>query len=118
MSKFVNSFVFNEKSYHYYDLKRVFEKYPILRKLPNSLKILLETNIRNVNESEYNYILETFLKRDNLRKIGFFPNRVVINDNFGISILKEFLPLKEKYQNINPTITTDLIVVDNKDEKE
>ena len=118
MSKFVNSFVFNEKSYHYYDLKRVFEKYPILRKLPNSLKILLETNIRNVNESEYNYILETFLKRDNLRKIGFSPNRVVINDNFGISILKEFLPLKEKYQNINPTITTDLIVVDNKDEKE
>jgi aconitate hydratase len=118
LSKFVNSFVFNEKSYHYYDLKRVFEKYPILRKLPNSLKILLETNIRNVNESEYNYILETFLKRDNLRKIGFFPNRVVINDNFGISILKEFLPLKEKYQNINPTITTDLIVVDNKDEKE
>ncbi|MDX9815021.1 MAG: aconitase family protein, partial [Sulfurimonadaceae bacterium] len=118
MSKFVNSFVFNEKSYHYYDLKRVFEKYPILRKLPNSLKILLETNIRNVNESEYNYILETFLKRDNLRKIGFFPNRVVINDNFGISILKEFLPLKEKYQNINPTITTDLIVIDNKDEKE
>jgi aconitate hydratase len=118
LSKFVNSFVFNEKSYHYYDLKRVFEKYPILRKLPNSLKILLETNIRNVNESEYNYILETFLKRDNLRKIGFFPNRVVINDNFGISILKEFLPLKEKYQNINPTITTDLIVIDNKDEKE
>ncbi len=118
MNKFVNSFVFNEKSYHYYDLKRVFEKYPILRKLPNSLKILLETNIRNVNESEYDYILETFLKRDNLRKIGFFPNRVVINDNFGISILKEFIPLKDKYQNINPTITTDLIVVDNKSDIE
>ena len=92
MDRFTNSFEHNNKSYHYYDLKQIFNKYPILRKLPNSLKILLETNIRNINESEQEYILETFLKRENKRQIGFFPNRVVINDKYGISILKELNP--------------------------
>ena len=114
MDRFTNSFEHNNKSYHYYDLKQIFNKYPILRKLPNSLKILLETNIRNINESEQEYILETFLKRENKRQIGFFPNRVVINDKYGISILKELVPLKNRYKNINPKIITDLVIEDSK----
>ena len=71
MNKYTNNFIFNKNVYYYCDLKKIFEKYPLLRKLPNSAKILLESNIRNAKEEDISSIISTFIHRNYLNKIEF-----------------------------------------------
>ena len=107
MNKYVNSLEFNSKYYYYYDLNILYEQNPSLKKLPNILKILLESNIRNIkNENELQVLINTFINRNNLNQIEVFPSRVIMNDDIGIPILLD-LSLDE---NINPQIMFDLIV--------
>lgn len=117
MNRYINSFVFNENSYYYYDLKKVFERYPSLKKLPNSLKILLETNIRNANINEIESTIDTFVKKNNLKQIEFYPSRVIMEDFTGIpslidlaSIRDEFNETNKNAETINPQILFDLIL--------
>lgn len=111
MNKFINSFSFGNKTYYYHDLKKVFEKYPILRKIPNSLKILLESNIRNANENEIETIINIFIQKSYFKQIRYVPTRVILNDSFGLSLLMDLAYIRDK-QNIelNPKVMTDLIV--------
>ena len=71
LNKYTNNFIFNKNVYYYCDLKKIFEKYPLLRKLPNSAKILLESNIRNAKEEDISSIISTFIHRNYLNKIEF-----------------------------------------------
>lgn len=117
MNRFTNSFIFNKNVYYYCDLKRIFDKYPLLRKLPNATKILLESNIRNAKEEDISAIISTFIHRNFLNKIDFYPNRVILEDSVGIPILIELALMKEfvysqgkNPKDLNPKIMLDLVI--------
>lgn len=114
MNKFTNSFYFNGNTYYYCDLKKLFEKYPLLRKLPNSLKILLEANVRKAKDSDIKSIIETFIQKNYFKQIEYYPTRVIMNDKFGLFLMMELALLRDKYDTkLNPKIMTDLIVENN-----
>lgn len=117
MNKYTNSFIFNKNVYYYCDLKMIFDKYPLLRKLPNSTKILLESNIRNAKDEDISSIISTFIHRNFLNKIDFYPNRVILEDSVGIPILTELALMREfvysqgkNPKDLNPKIMLDLVM--------
>lgn len=119
MNRYTNSFIFNEHTYYYCDLKKVFERYPILRKLPNSLKILLESNIRNVQEEEIITTIATFVHKNHMKQIEFYPNRVIMQDVTGIPVMVELASMRDEVSKlggnveaVNPQIMVDLIIDD------
>ena len=117
MNKYTSSLIFNKNVYYYCDLKKVFEKYPLLRKLPNSSKILLESNIRNAKDEDISSIISTFIHRNFLNKIEFYPNRVILEDSVGIPILIELALMREfvysqgkNPKDLSPKIMLDLVI--------
>ncbi len=117
MKRFLNSFEYNEKKYYYCDLEKVFESFPKLKKLPATLKILLESNIRNANENnpnDVNDIINIFLNRNHLKQIKFYANRIIMNEFNGVPTLVDFISASK---NVSPKIMLD-IVVDNSDKNE
>ena len=117
MNKYTSSFIFNKNVYYYCDLKKIFEKYPLLRKLPNSSKILLESNIRNAKDEDISSIISTFIHRNFLNKIEFYPNRVILEDSVGIPILIELALMREfvysqgkNPKDLSPKIMLDLVI--------
>ena len=117
MNKYTSSFIFNKNVYYYCDLKKVFEKYPLLRKLPNSTKILLESNIRNAKDEDISSIISTFIHRNFLNKMEFYPNRVILEDSVGIPILIELALMREfvysqgkNPKDLSPKIMLDLVI--------
>jgi aconitate hydratase len=124
LNRFINSFEFNERTYHYCDLEKVFEYYPKLRNLPYTLKILLESNIRNAEENDVNDIINTFVNRNHLKQIKFYANRIIMNEFNAVSTLVDFVSINEDIKNksdgkisVKPQMRVD-IVVDNIDENE
>ena len=120
MNKFINSFEFNEHNYHYCDLKKLFENYPKLKRLPNSLKILLESNVRNAKQENISEIIDTFIKRDDFRKISFYSSRVIMQDYEGLPSLVDFASMRDEIKargldetKVNPQIMVDLVIEDN-----
>jgi aconitate hydratase len=117
LNKYTSSFIFNKNVYYYCDLKKIFEKYPLLRKLPNSTKILLESNIRNAKDEDISSIISTFIHRNFLNKIEFYPNRVILEDSVGIPILIELALMREfvysqgkNPKDLSPKIMLDLVI--------
>ena len=117
MNKFINSIDFNNNKYYYYDLNEVFKYHPILQRLPNSLKVLLELNIRNADENQIDSIINIFVEKDNLEKIEFYPSRIIMQDFSGIPAMVDFASMRDAMfiQNkdvnlVNPQITVDLII--------
>ncbi len=112
MNRFINSFKFNNHIYYFYDLKRVFEDFPILKKLPNSLKTLLEINLRNAKQDNIDKILRTFINKNHFEQIEYYPNRVIMDDFKGIPILLDLAYARQsnKKKNISPRIMVDLII--------
>lgn len=117
MNRYTNSFVFNGNTYYYCDLKKVFEKYSILRKLPNSLKILLEINIRNAHDQEISSVIATFVHKNHMQEIEFYPSRVVLQDFSGIPAIVDLASMRDtiaqkgaNVQSVKPKIMVDLII--------
>lgn len=117
MTKFENELTFGESKFYYCDLKKIFQQYPKLKKLPNILKILLETNLRNNQDSNLDTILDAFEKRNNEFELTFNPSRILMQDLTGLPVLVEFAMLRDylKSQNKNekdlvPQIMIDLVV--------
>ena len=114
MNRFLNSFEFNQKKYYYCDLKKVFEYSPKLKKLPYSLKILLETNIRNADENDFEEIINIFLNKNHLKQIKFYANRIIMNEFNAVPTLVDFISISKK---VIPQIMLD-VIVDNTDNNE
>lgn len=118
MNKFISSFEFNGNTFFYYDLKKIIDSDLSLRKLPASLKLLLEANIRNEKEENLNYILDAFIKRNSFRRVSFYPNRAIMDDYYGVPVLVDLSSLNEDRSNlekndfIKPKIPLDLVVKD------
>ena len=117
LNKYTNSFEFQGNSYHYCDLKKVFEEFPRLRKLPNSLKILLELNLRDTSNEKLSDILKVFDSRNNLKTIEYKPNRVIMQDNAGLPPIIDLVSMREKASKngldpnkVNPKVMVDLVV--------
>ena len=111
-----NSFVFNEKKYYYCDLKKVFEEYPLLKVLPNSLKLILENSINNCESKDIKTIIEIFLNKSSFLYLYFKANRVIIKDYYSIPAFIEIVSINEilkKRNNTNllePKLTVDLVM--------
>lgn len=125
MNRFINSFEFAGHTYFYYDLKKVFETYPSLKKLPLTLKLLLETNLRNAKDSDFNTIIDTFISKNNFRQIDYSPSRIILKDYAGIPALVDLASMRDwaKVNNknakkINPQIMLDLVIDNSFDESE
>ena len=117
MNNFINNFEFAGHTYFYYDLNKVFDTYPALKKLPITLKLLLESNLRNAKDSEFNTIIDTFISRNNYRQIGFYSSRVIMNDFCGIPALVDLASMRqwaknsnEDVEKINPQLMLDLVI--------
>lgn len=117
MNNFINNFEFAGHTYFYYDLNKVFDTYPALKKLPITLKLLLESNLRNAKDSEFNTIIDTFISRNNYRQIGFYSSRVIMNDFCGIPALVDLASMRQWAKNsngdvekINPQLMLDLVI--------
>jgi aconitate hydratase len=124
LNRFINSFEFNEKIYYYCDLKKVFEYYPSLKKLPYSSKILLESNIRNADENDVNDILDIFVNRNNLKQIKFYANRIIMNEFNAVPTLVDFISINEEIKSLSnnkkslePEMMID-VIIDNTDGNE
>lgn len=117
MNNFINNFEFAGHTYFYYDLNKVFDTYPALKKLPITLKLLLESNLRNAKDSEFNTIIDTFISRNNYRQIDFYSSRVIMNDFCGIPALVDLASMRqwaknsnEDVEKINPQLMLDLVI--------
>lgn len=117
MTKFENELTFGESRFYYCDLKKVSQHYPKVKKLPNILKILLETNLRNNEDANTDEIIKAFENRNHDFEITYNPSRILMQDLTGIPVLVEFAMLRDflKVQNknekeLNPQIMIDLIV--------
>jgi len=114
LNRYINNFKFANNVFYYVDLKKVFNDYPILEKLPNCLKILLETNIRKLDDNLVDEIINIFIGRNNRRQIQFTPSRVLIQDLTAIPIIIDLATLRDEANSIgkNPNKINPLIMVD------
>lgn len=117
MNRYVNSFSFNGNDYYYCDLKKIFQDYPLLKKLPISLKILLESNIRNSRDEDLESLIKIFIENNNVKNINFYPNRILMQDYTGIPVLIDFAKMRDFIKSqgkdeklINPKVMIDLVI--------
>lgn len=108
--RIINSFEIENEQFYYFDIMKVIEIYPALKKLPIALKILLEMNLRHAQtESEIKGVMDTFLGRVK-EPILFLPSRVIMDEMFGIQSIVDILALRDTYETLEPKILFDCIV--------
>jgi len=94
--EYIDSFVIENERFFYFSLDKIINNNPKLEKLPISLKILLEANIRNSkNDLTTKKILDIFTNRKD-EFINFYPSRVVLKEYTAIPTIAELAKLKEK----------------------
>lgn len=113
--------VINEKEYKYYDIASLDEKY---NKLPYSIRILLESAIRNcdnfqVTQKDVQNILnwEHNQQDENGIEVAFKPSRVILQDFTGVPAVVDFAAMRDAVkklggdpQKINPICPADLVI--------
>lgn len=111
----------NGKNYKYYDLSSLGAKYS---KLPYSIRILLESAIRNcdnfqVTEKDVESILnwQENQTNENGIEVAFKPARVILQDFTGVPAVVDFAAMRDAVkrlggdpQNINPICPADLVI--------
>jgi aconitate hydratase len=123
LSNYVSSLNVNEKEYYYYDLKKL-EKLGMknIDSLPYSLKVLLETVLRNVDND---VVTEEHVKKlalwgtDEFERINipFKVSRVILQDLTGTPAIVDLASLRSamaelggKVKKINPEIQVDMVI--------
>lgn len=110
----------HQKIYHYYPLTALpAEK---LKKLPYSLKILLENILRfqdglNVTPKDIEALLNWDPKKEPDTEISFTPSRVILQDFTGVPVVVDLAAMREAMQQlggdpkkINPLSPVDLVI--------
>nr|AYV89004.1 cytoplasmic aconitate hydratase [Tetranychus truncatus] len=108
------------QTYQYYDLTKLDqEKY---RKLPFSIRILLESAIRScdgfqVKEKDVDIILNWEHNQSESIEIPFNPSRVILQDLTGVPAVVDFAAMRDAFQRlggdpekVNPLCPTDLVI--------
>lgn len=106
------------KAYSIFNLKKI--NHPNIKKLPVSLKVLLENLLRhednlNVTKSD----IDSLLKMDefNTKEISFFPARVLMQDFTGVPAVVDLAAMRDAMKalggdpkKINPLVPVDLVI--------
>lgn len=108
-----------DKIYTIFNIKKI--DHPNVRKLPNSLKVLLENLLRhedglNVKKEDIDCLLSNDEKMQN-REISFFPVRVLMQDFTGVPAVVDLAAMRDAMkvlggdpQKINPLVQVDLVI--------
>ncbi len=116
----------DDKKYNFFDLKIVADKFNVdLKKIPISLKIVLENLIRNEDGEtiDINMISSIFSSINKINKqnidqeIAFYPTRVLMQDFTGVPAVADLAAMRNALKNrgieprkINPLSRVDLVI--------
>jgi aconitate hydratase len=109
-------------NYTYYSLKALEKKFPRVKKLPFSLRILLENLLRHedgrsVTQQDIEALATRDVKKPNDREIAFRPARVLLQDFTGVPAVVDLATMREALaamggnpDKINPLAPADLVI--------
>ena len=109
------------KTYHYYSLAELAKTYPALKKLPFSLKVLLENLLRNQDGSSVTTgdieALANWADSGHQSEISFRPSRILLQDFTGVPAVVDLAAMRDAMQSIggnperiNPLSPVDLVI--------
>ena len=109
-------------NYTIYSLKALEKKFPRVKKLPFSLRILLENLLRHedgrsVTQQDIEALATRDVKKPNDREIAFRPARVLLQDFTGVPAVVDLATMREALaamggnpDKINPLAPADLVI--------
>lgn len=112
----------NGKTFHYFSLSKLAEKFPKVHQLPFSLKILLENQLRNEDgETTTQADIDAFVawidKKKSDHEIAFRPARVLMQDFTGVPAVVDLAAMRDAMkqlngnpEKINPLCPVDLVI--------
>lgn len=119
----LKSLVVNNNSYYYFDLNVVAQAIGIdLKKLPNSMKVLLENLVRFedgrvVTKKDIQAIGKWLNDKGSDQEIAYHPARVLMQDFTGVPAVVDLAAMRDATKglggdpkNINPLIPVDLVI--------
>ena len=112
---------FNGKKFEYLSLGKLFEALPTLKKLPFSMRVVLENLLRKAkNDNQLQIGIEKVLKwlnKDKNQEIDFYSARVLLQDFTGVPVIVDLaamrdgaIALKGDPKKVNPLIRADLVI--------
>ncbi|MCX8083715.1 MAG: aconitate hydratase AcnA [Calditerrivibrio sp.] len=120
--KFLSSFEFEEKEYYYYDINKLSKDGFDIKRLPYSIKILLENILRNldeeiITEKDVKNVAGWKKKQDSPVEIPYKPIRVLMQDFTGVPAVVDLAAMRDAMvslgknpEKINPLVPVDLVV--------
>lgn len=112
----------NGKTFHYFSIQKLAEKFPVIQKLPFSLKILLENQLRNedgetTTQKDIDAFSEWLEKKHSSHEIAYRPARVLMQDFTGVPAVVDLAAMRDAMKKlqgdvkkINPLCAVDLII--------
>ena len=109
-------------TYTYYSLKTLEKKFPKVKKLPFSLRILLENLLRHedgrtVTKEDIEALANRDVRKPTDREIAFRPARVLLQDFTGVPAVVDLAAMREALaamggnpEKINPLAPADLVI--------
>ncbi|WP_299256347.1 aconitate hydratase AcnA [uncultured Kushneria sp.] len=109
-------------TYHYYSLKKAAEQYGDFTRLPFTLKVLLENQLRfqdgvTATEDDIQALVDWQKEGRSTREIGYRPARVLMQDFTGVPGVVDLAAMRdavaklgEKPSRINPLSPVDLVI--------
>ncbi|SPJ34159.1 aconitate hydratase AcnA [Kushneria phyllosphaerae] len=109
-------------TYHYYSLKKAAEQYGDFTRLPFTLKVLLENQLRfqdgvTATEDDIQALVDWQKEARSTREIGYRPARVLMQDFTGVPGVVDLAAMRdavaklgEKPSRINPLSPVDLVI--------
>ncbi len=111
------------KTYHYYNLSKAEQNgLKGIKKLPKSLKVLLENLLRfedgvTVNKNQINGIADWLRNKSSNMEIAYRPARILLQDYTGIPAVADLAAMRDAVKSknkdpnkINPLSTVDLVI--------
>ncbi|MHB0776823.1 aconitate hydratase AcnA [Halomonas sp. WWR20] len=111
-----------ERTYHYYSLPKAAETLGDFKRLPMTLKVLLENQLRFTNESsvsreDMQALVDWQKEARSMREIGYRPARVLMQDFTGVPGVVDLASMRDAVQRlgedparINPLSPVDLVI--------
>lgn len=122
IKKFVDTLVINGNDFYFYNISKCEQEEINIRKLPFSIRILLENVIRNydnkyIKDEHVKNLLSWKSKDIRNKEIPYKPVRILMQDFTGVPAVVDLASMREASKalnlnpsKINPLITVDLIV--------
>ena len=119
---FLDTLNLKAKSYQFYSLAKAEAKYGSLKKLPFSLKIVLEGMLRNldgkkIREEEILNLVNYNPQDPGQGEVPFSPARVVLQDFTGVPLFVDLAAMRDaagkvglSASSINPLVPLDLVI--------